>query len=227
MRFELKISKLIPWALLVIMSLMYFNSLSNNVDLEREIVSVKTFLEAEKDQLISRDSIKAEEIKELKQNIVEEKTARILLADEYERFKSVKSHVRFESVTVVDSIFIPFIKTDTLKEYEDCLGELALNDGWMNFSGEVDSSGLHIDSLSFINKFDVTIGRKKSDKPFAFLRKKEYTVELISYDPYTEINYVNNIVVEEKNSNKVFNSKPAYMVYGGVIGSILAWKLNK
>ncbi|MCP3683669.1 MAG: hypothetical protein GY861_13370 [bacterium] len=209
------------------MAFLYYNSWSNNVDLEREIVSVKTFLEEEKNQLISRDSIKAEEIKELNQNLINEKSARILLADEYERFKSVSSHVRFESVTKIDSVFIPFTTTDTLTKYSDCSGDLALNDGWMNFAGEVDSLGLHIDSLSFVNKFDVTIGKKKSDKPFAFLRKKEYTVELISYNPYTEINYVNNIVVDEGAKNKVFNSKPAFMVYGGVIGSILAWKLNK
>jgi len=227
MRFEFKISRTIPWVLLIIMALMYFNSLSNNADLEREIVSVKTFLEAEKDQLISRDSINAVETKNIQQNLVEEKTARILLAEEYNRFKSIKSHVRFESVTVIDSVFIPITRTDTLKEYSDCGGDLALNDGWMNFSGEVDSSGLHIDSLSFINKFDVTIGKKKSDKPFAFLRKKEYTVELISYNPYTEINYVNNIVVDDGSKNKIFNSKPAFMVYGGIIGTIIALKLNK
>ena len=105
MRFELKISQILPWALFLLMAFMYGKSLFNNIDLEREIVSVKNFMEEEKNQSISRDSIHAEEIKIMKQNIVEEKTARILLEEEYERFKSIESHVRFESITVVDSVF--------------------------------------------------------------------------------------------------------------------------
>jgi len=227
MKFEFKISRILPWALFLLMALMYGNSIFNNIDLEREIISVKNFLEEEKNQSISRDSIHAEEIKIMKQNIVEEKTARILLEEEYERFKSVESHVRFESITVVDSVFIPFAKTDTLKEYSDCGGDIAFNNEWMNFDAEVDSSGLHIDSLSFINKFDVTIGRKKSDKPFSFLRKKEYTVELISYNPHTQVNYVNNIIVDEGNNIKPLRSKPAMFIYGAIAGAFTVWKLNK
>jgi len=227
MKFEIKISQILPWVLFLLMAFMYGKSHFDKINLEREVVSVKNFLEEEKNQSISRDSIHAEEIKIMKQNIVEEKTARALLEEEYERFKSIESHVRFESITLVDSVFIPFTKTDTLKEYSDCGGDLAFNDGWMNLDAEVDSSGLHIDSLSFINKFDITIGRKKSDKPFSFLRKKEYTVELISYNPHTQVNYVNNIIVDEGNNIKPLRSKLAIFIYGVTAGAITAWQLNK
>ena len=76
-----------------------------------------------------------------------------------------------------------------------------------------------------INKFDVTIGWKKPDKSFKFLRKKIPVVELISYSPYSKINYVNNVVVDDNKSN-IFTSKPAMVVYGAAAGYIFA-KINQ
>ena len=201
-------------------------------DLERDLESMDNFHEIEKQQLVDRDSIRAQDVRQMKQNLMSEIAARILLEQEFERFKEINSHVRFETITRIDSLRITYIDTiyNILTDYTDFIPidtvskyflqtpkGLKFDDGWFNFVGTVDMDGLTIDSMSFINKFDVTIGYKKSDKPFAFLRKKVPVVELISYNPYTTVNYVNNVIVVDKKGG-IFTSKPAFFIYGGVLG---------
>ena len=207
----------------VVLSLLLFQTCENNSDLKRDLDSTKNFLDVEKDQRISRDSIHAQEMYEMEQNLMSEISARKLLEEEFKRFKEIQSHVRAELITRVDAMFIPYDpdSNNIINDYADCVPmdtvrkyfiqaskEVNYGDTWFAFSAIVDSLGLTIDSMSMINKFDVTIGWKKPDKPFKFLRKKQPVVELISYNPYTKINYVNNITVEGKQ--------------GGILGNILS-----
>jgi hypothetical protein len=200
----------------VVLSLLLFQTCENNSDLKRDLDSTKNFLDIEKDQRISRDSIHAQEMYEMEQNLMSEISARKLLEDEFERFKKITSHIRTEFVTRIDTFFIPYDpdSNDIINDYVDCVPidtvrahfiqtpkKVNYSDQWFEFSGIVDSSGLTIDTMSMVNKFDVTIGWKKPDKPFKFLRKKEPVVELISYSPYTKVSYVNNIVVDGKQGN--------------------------
>jgi len=193
-----------------------FKECERSNDLERDIDSQKNFYETEKNQLISRDSIQAKQLIDMKQNIMLETSAREVLEKEFERFKTISSHVRFESITRVETLMVAYnepniniladytdyIPVDSVKKYFIQIPrELIYDDNWFEFYGTVDKDHFMIDTLSFINKFDVTIGKKKSDKSFAFLRRKEYTVELVSYNPYTLVNYVNNIVVEKKDKS--------------------------
>ena len=220
----------------VMFALLFLEQCERSSDFERDVDSVKSFYELEKDQLISRDSIVAHNTFELEQNLVTESTARKILQEEFERFKEINSHVRFESITRVDTFFIAYkpdssniiadytdyIPVDTVaKHFIQIPKGLTYSDQWFSFNGKVSSDGLDIDSMSMINKFDVTIGWKKPDKPFKFLRKKEPVVELISYNPYSEVNYVNNIVVDDRNSS-IFTSKPAMLISGAVGGYVIA-----
>lgn len=221
-----KIFKILPWLLIIAISFMYCSSNSSNKKYKNDIDGVNNFLNIENSKLISRDSLKAFEIKELKQNLISERSAKNLLKEEYDRFKSINSHVRTELITKIDSVFIPYEKRDTTIIYDDSyIGDFNLGDLWMSINGKVTTKGVFIDTLSFANKFDVTIGRKRSEKSFSFLRKKEYSVELISYSPYTRVNYLNNIVVNDDGKKNFI--KPAIFIIGALAGGVLAFKLKK
>lgn len=200
----------------ILLSCLLLSECKRSADLTQEAESVTSFYEAEKNQFISRDSLRAQEIVDMRQNLVDEQTARVVLEKEFERFKSIKSHTRFESRFIIDTIQIVYSVPDTniLDMYDDYIPvdsvkkyflqvprHLKHTEDWFQFYGTVDVDHFMIDSLSVINKFDVTIGKKKSEKPLSFLRKKELTVELVSYNPYSKTNYINNIVVEENKKN--------------------------
>lgn len=204
--------------LCVLLFCLLLSECKNSADLKEEAQSISSFYEAEKNQQISRDSIQAQVIIDMQQNLVDEQTAMVLLKEEFERFKSIQSHVRFESITRVETLRVEyqhpdidmlagyegFIPIDSVRKYFlQVPMDLVHNEDWFQFYGTIDRDHFMIDSLSFINKFDVTIGTKKSDKFLSFMRKKEYTVELISYSPYSSVNYVNNIVVEDEKRNLV------------------------
>ena len=227
-------------ALVGVLCGLLLNQCQESSDLERDLESTVNFLDIEKQQSISRDSIHIEDMKQMEQNIMSEQAARILLTEEFNRFKSIQSHTRIETRTRIDTFFIPYDpdSNNILADYSDYIPVDTVNkyfiqtpkgvsysDTWFAFNGSVDSIGLSIDSMVFMNKFDVTIGYKKPDKSFKFLRKKEPVVELISYNPYTKINYVNNVVVE-KPKGSIFTSKAAMFIYGAAGGYVIA-KLNQ
>lgn len=200
-------------------------------DMERDHLSEISFWENELTQSISRDSIVAQDFVEMNQNLMSEKKAREILQEEFDRFKKISAHVRFESQTRIDTLRIRYDHYDTiiLNDYTDYVPidtvkkyfiqipkKVSFKDQWMSLNATVDTV-FQMDSMKFMNKFDVTIGYKKPDKPFKFLRKKEPVVELISYSPYTSVNYVNNITVEDKKSS-IFLSPVATAIYGIGIG---------
>lgn len=204
----------------IVLSLFLLQECKNSSNLRQNLNSTSSFLEIEKQQSISRDSIHAQDVKIMEQNLMSETAARILLQDEFERFKEISSHVRAETITRIDTMFIVYESEsdDIINEYTDCIPidtvrayfiqspkRVRYADTWFAFAGIVDTIGLNIESMSMVNKFDVTVGWKKPDKPFKFLRRKKPVVELTSYNPYTKVNYVNNIVVENRQSNLFTN----------------------
>jgi len=223
----------------IVLSLLLLQKCEYASDLERDLEATNNFLEIEKQQSISRDSIYAHDVAEMNMNLMSEVSARKLLEDEFNRFKEIQSHVRTETKTRIDTLFIPYtadtfsivslydslIPIDTVNKYFiQTPKDVSYSSVWFAFDGSVDSIGLTIDSLSTINKFDVTIGWKKPDKPFKFLRKKQPIVELTSYNPYTEVNYINNVVVEKKNN--IFTSKVAMFLYGLTGGIIVGTQIK-
>lgn len=194
-----------------ILGMFLLKECEHSKELEDEVNAVNDFWEGEEAQWISRDSIQAQDIAQMQQNLMTETSARILLEEEFKRFKSINSQVRAEIITMIDTVieyrdiennivdnYQDCIPVDTVKEHFIQIPRIAsLEDQWMKIYTTIDTA-LMIDSLFFINKFDVTIGYKKPDKPLKFLRRKEPVVELISYSPYSKVNYVNNIVVKDK-----------------------------
>ena len=234
------INLLFPLVGIVFLSLLLFNQCEKVADLKQDIESTNNFWENEEKQWISRDSIRAHDIAEMEMNLMTEASARQLLEDEFNRFKKIQSHVRTETITRVDSFFIPYdrdtidllslydslIPIDTVnKHFIQIPKSVSYSDTWFAFAGNVDSIGLTIDSLRMINKFDVTIGWKKPDKPLKFLRRKEPVVELISYNPYTEVNYVNNIVVQNSQGSSLVE-KIAF-AGGGFVAGFVAGQIKQ
>lgn len=234
--FNSKISVYVVLALALIPLFLLVKECSHSNELQKDAESMRNFYETEKNQLISRDSIKAQQLIDMEQNLMTEISAREILEEEFKRFKEINSHVRFESVTKIETLrveytnpninilsdYTDYIPVDSVKKYFIQIPrDVVHQEQWFSFSGTVDKDHFMIDSMSFINKFDVTIGTKKSEKPLAFLRKKEYTVELISYSPYSKVNYVNNIVIDDKKKNKLVP-----MAFGaGAITMFIGFKL--
>lgn len=210
---------------IIILALTSLSQCQRANDLKHDLESSYNFLEIEKKSAFNRDSLHVHEMKQMKQNLMSETAARLLLEEDYKRFKDIRNQVRVEMTTSIDTIYIPYETLDTviINNYADVIPVDTVNkyfiqiprkskfeDGWMKLYTTIDTA-LIIDSMRFINKFDVTIGYKKPDKPLKFLRHKQPVVELTSFNPYTTINYINNIVVDDKK-----NPAKAMAVSGGV-----------
>ena len=92
----------------------------------------------------------------------------------------------------------------------------------MRFYATVGKS-FNIDSLILINKFDATLGWKKPDKAFKFLRKSEPVLAFNSYNPYSTAPYINNLVIEDDGTKfgKILLSRPAFFMYGFLTNSLI------
>ena len=96
-------------------------------------------------------------------------------------------------------------------------------DDWLNIAGNYTYNKVLFDSITFKNEFDVILGYKKEK----WYSKRDPVVELKSYNPYSKITYVNNITVKDDKTpyQKIFTSKPAYLIYGILGGLYLHNKL--
>jgi hypothetical protein len=113
----------------------------------------------------------------------------------------------YSTDTIHDTIPVPIgVKFGTM---------VKASDQWYNFAGTINKGGLSMDSLSFTNKFTITVGQRREG---IFKPLKSY-VEVQSENPYTTINGLNNIKVIEKKS---IWSKPWFnFLIGTAAGSIL------
>jgi hypothetical protein len=78
------------------------------------------------------------------------------------------------------------------------------------------ADSLRIDSLKVRDKIDVILAYKRPK----WWKAKEPIVRVQSYNPYTTIGSVNNLVVKDERSKfvKVLTSKPMMFLYGGLTG---------
>lgn len=195
--------------------------------LKEDFVSEKTFLENEKQQLMKERDLAVFDSEVQKQNLISEKKAKELIGEEAEKYKKLHSFVKAELKTVIkgidakyrDTVF--FMIDRVLEEPEDTNMTFVpkvfhYGDEWVNIDGTVKKRSVAIDSLTMINKFDVTIGWKKD----GLFKKSKPVVELKSYNPYTSVPYVNNLVVKEK-QKRPFLSKAGIFFTGIIIGILI------
>lgn len=89
------------------------------------------------------------------------------------------------------------------------------SDQWYKFAGVIEKDGLLMDSLSFNNKFTITVGQRRE----GIFKPLKSHVEVVSDNPYTTITGLNNIKVIEKKS--LWNKPWFNFMLGTAAGSIL------
>lgn len=207
--------------------------------IEDSYEAVISYKDGERNQLKNSLDLEVADKVIMKQNIMSEKVAKEQLKEELEGYKDLTAYMKSEVVTSIKNLEAKYDKAerdqfdgidikdgeyihknDVDKNFVRVPTTFGHKDDWMYFAGTINKHSTILDSLYLINKFDATIGSKKSEKSFSWLRKKEPTVELKSYNPYTEVTYVNNVVIND-DKGKIGNillSKPAMFVYGVLTG---------
>lgn len=225
---------------LLILGWREYSRYSERKAMEESYTSTISFLDTEKKELKSSLDLKVADNFIMKQNLMSEKSAKELLRKEVVGYKNISAYLKGELVTAVKHVEASYSDdTDTFDDvsindsnyiHKDEVEakfvrfpkEFSHKDEWMRFNGVVGKESVVLDSLEMINKFDAIIGRKKSEKRFSWARKKEPVVSLKSYNPYTKIVYVNNVIIENKKTKaaNIMLSKPAMILYGIIGGSV-------
>lgn len=223
--------------LIVILSIVIvFLALTSGKDNgDSDYFSLISYMEKEKEQMIQSNGLLVQEISIVNQNLVSSTKKIKELSQEFDNYKKVQSHVKAEILSKIEGIVLPVITIDNpiylpdtgctdnkiIKEkFIQIPSKVNFNDTWISFNGTIGKQ-FTIDSLSIINKFDVTIGEKKVGKKLLVFNKYEPIVELKSYNPYTTIPYVNNIIVEEKKGKII---KPITLIAVGFATGFLIRK---
>lgn len=136
---------------------------------------------------------------------------------EIDRLKKIKSQVVINTITQIDSVFVPFLvdslSNDTIStnNYIIIPKRFALSKEWYNISGKIQKTGLLIDTLSFNNELSLTIGNKSQG-----LFKKPKPIVLVEYsNPYVKTQSMQNIII--KNELKFYDKKSFW--YGLGVGT--------
>ena len=136
---------------------------------------------------------------------------------EIDRLKKIKSQVVINTITQIDSVFVPFLvdslSNDTISSnnYIIIPKRFALSREWYNISGKIQKTGLLIDTLSFNNELSLTIGNKSQG-----LFKKPKPIVLVEYsNPYVKTQSMQNIII--KNELKFYDKKSFW--YGLGVGT--------
>ena len=194
--------------------------------ISQSMESQKAFFEKEMESYFAGEDIKVSDSATVKQNLVA--SIEDVLDDKYSELGDVGSVIKVETHTVIkeviryvhDTTYLSsntdtFIHRDSVSAHFIAKGSKAShNDLWYDIDVTLGDS-LIIDSLLVREKIDAILSWNKPDKSFKFLRKKEPIVTIQSYSPHSNIGYVNNLVVQEKNRN-FLTSKPMMILYGAV-----------
>tara|TARA_R110002153_G_scaffold168417_5_gene321159 strand:- start:44 stop:727 length:684 start_codon:yes stop_codon:yes gene_type:complete len=136
---------------------------------------------------------------------------------EIKRLKEIKSQVVINTITQIDSVFVPFLvdsaSNDTIStdNYIIIPKRFALNENWYNIKGKIQKTGLLIDTLSFNNELSLTIGSKSQG-----IFKKPKPIVLVEYsNPYVRTQSMQNIII--KNELKFYDKKSFW--YGLGVGT--------
>ena len=149
---------------------------------------------------------------------------------EIKRLKEVNAQVVVNTITQIDSVFVPFYVDTTSIALNDSIVDLdnfiqvpqifSLDKEWFSFGGQITKTGLLMDSLSFRNELTLTLGQKSNG-----LFKKTTPLVLVEYsNPYVHTTGLQNIVV--KNELKWYDKKGIMIGIGFLGGMTTAIILN-
>ena len=139
---------------------------------------------------------------------------------EIKRLKKIKSQVIVNTITHIDSVFVPFVSdstfSDTILEdnYIIIPQKFALTDEWYGIKGNILKGGLLIDTLSFSNELSLTIGSKSMG-----LFKKPKPIVLVEYsNPYVSTQSMQNIIIKDELR---FYDKKSFWYGAGVVSGVI------
>lgn len=137
---------------------------------------------------------------------------------EIERLKEVSAQVVVNTITQIDSVFVPFYVDTTITDSVDfdfikVPQMFSLQNEWYSLGGNIQKSGLLLDSLSFNNELTLTLGNRSNGflKPTTPLVLVEYS------NPYVSTTGLQNIVIQ--NDLKWYDKK-GFLIGLGFIGGM-------
>ena len=178
---------------------------------------------------------KGEIISEQEQLILSQKDAIAHSVLEIGDLKKIKSQVIVRTNTIIDSVFIPFddsfqnenqwdsliVITDTLREFIYVPKSFSLIDKHYSLFGNVNKSGVLIDSMRFNNELTLTIGMKSK----GIFKKPQPLVIAKNSNPYFQTYSMQNVII--KNELKWYDKKSTWFGVGfgvGIVSGILIMK---
>jgi hypothetical protein len=146
---------------------------------------------------------------------------------EIKNLKKIKSQVIINTITKVDSVFIPFVSDTTIKDtlvldnYIFVPQRFSLLDEWYSFDGTIKKGGVLLDSISFNNELSLTIGNKS----MGFFKKSKPIVLVEYSNPYVSTTAMQNIII--KDDLKFYDKKGFWYGFGVVSGIGVGILINK
>jgi hypothetical protein len=188
-----KIARLV--VLILIAVLLLFKSCS--IILENNKLKQENAVFKSENQVFTEEILKdGQKMAEQEQLIVTQKEAIEAGLIKIKNLKNVKSQVKVETITQIDSFFVAFEKKDSLSPVSDSISKFSYKDSkdWFTLSGAVTPSGVGITEMSVRNKYHITI----ADKRVGFFKAPKPSVVLVNENPYTRTEKMNNLVIDNK-----------------------------
>jgi hypothetical protein len=188
-----KISRIVLLlAIAIVLLLRSCSVILENNKLKQQVAVMKSENQAFSEE-ITKDGQKMAEQEQL---IVSQKDAIDAGLIKIKNLKNVKSQVKVETLTQVDSFFVAFEPKDTLSADSSLSKNFSYKDpkDWFSIEGVVTQEGVGVSEMSVRNKYHITI----ADKKVGFFKAPTPSVILVNENPYTITEKMNNLVIENK-----------------------------
>lgn len=212
--------------LIVLLILMVCGWINSNAQLTEYKTQMNKF-DSKEQKYLETINEEGKRIVEQEQIILSQKDAITNNLLEIEKLKKLKARVVVNTITKIDSVFIPFVSDTTtfdtlvIDNYIIVPKRFSLQQEWYSMDGSILKDGLLMDNLSFNNELKITLGSKsegifKSPKP----------VVLVEYsNPYVSTTGMQNVVI--KNDLKFYDRKTFWLGVGFVSGIGTSILINK
>lgn len=225
---ESKVLKYLPWAILVIICLLFLNYCS---DSHKERAAHDKNMAFANKMLYNNEATLMRTKNELGQEIVTQKTlylsekeAKEMALIENTRLKKINSEIKVKTTTKIKEIFVETTIVDTFIVVNgDTVRDVRIfrvQDEWYGVSGTVIPSGVLFDSIYFKNEIVATLGYEKQK---GFLKKAIPVLDIINKNPYSRVDEVYNVTVAPR--KKMFFEKTWFKVAIGAGGGF--WLRSK
>ena len=213
--------------ILLLLAFFIWQTMSMNSKLQDYKNQVVKFKNGEQ-VFVEKLNNKGEKIAEQEQIILSQSDAIAHNLLEIETLKKINSQVQVQTITKIDSVFIPIIDTVERVIY-DTTGlallklptKFGLNNEWYSLYSTINTDGMFIDSLSLYNKQTITFGLKSN----GFLKKPTPSLVVKNENPYVNINSMSNIVI--KNDIRFYDKKGFWYGLGVGTGILIPALISK